>query len=352
MIHPSAFHPAWWLPGPHAQTLWPVLCRRQPRLSLRRERLELPDGDFLDLDWTPGERGPLVLVLHGLEGSSKSHYARGLLATIVRQEWRGVVMHFRGCGGQPNRLARGYCAADTADIAFVVEWLREREPTTPLAAVGYSLGGNALLKWLGEIGAAAPLRAAVAVSVPFLLDSTARRLRAGGSRLYQNHLLRALKRSYRDKFRQRLDGPVALAELRTLRDFYAFDDRITAPLHGYAGVHDYYARASCRPYLRRIHVPTLILHALDDPFMRPEAVPTADELSPNVRLELSPRGGHVGFVAGRWPWRAECWLERRIPEFLAGEYFCMDSSELPASKAPLALTDLQTPANTFPRTNS
>ena len=321
MIHPSAFCPAWWLSSPHAQTLWPVLCRRRPRPPLRRERLELPDGDFLDLDWTIGERGPLALVLHGLEGSSESHYALGLLAALVRQGRRGVVMHFRGCGGQPNRLARGYCAADTADIAYLVDWLREQEPTAPLTAIGYSLGGNALLKWLGETGADARLHAAVAVSVPFLLDHTARRLRTGWSRLYQHHLLRALKRSYRNKFLQRSDAPVPLKDLRDLRDFYAFDDRITAPLHGYADVHDYYARASCRPYLRRIRIPTLILHALDDPFMRPETAPTADELSPSVRLELSPHGGHVGFVAGRWPWRAEYWLERRIPEFLAEERF-------------------------------
>jgi predicted alpha/beta-fold hydrolase len=258
-----------------------------------------------------------VLVLHGLEGSSDSHYARGLLATLVRHGWRGVVMHFRGCGGQPNRLARGYCAGDTADMAYVVDWLRRRAPDAPLAAVGYSLGGNALLKWLSEAGADIPLRAAVAVSTPFVLDSTARRLQQGFSRLYQFHLLHALKRGYRAKFRHRSDGPVALAALATIRDFYAFDDRITAPLHGYAGVHDYYARASCRPGLRHIQVPTLILHALDDPFMRPEAIPETGELSPSVRLELSPRGGHVGFVAGRWPWRAHYWLERRIPAFLA-----------------------------------
>jgi predicted alpha/beta-fold hydrolase len=258
-----------------------------------------------------------VLVLHGLEGSSDSHYARGLLATLIRHGWRGVVMHFRGCGGQPNRLARGYCAGDTADMAYVVDWLRRRAPDAPLAAVGYSLGGNALLKWLSEAGADIPLRAAVAVSTPFVLDSTARRLQQGFSRLYQFHLLHALKRGYRAKFRHRSDGPVALAALATIRDFYAFDDRITAPLHGYAGVHDYYARASCRPGLRHIQVPTLILHALDDPFMRPEAIPQTGELSPSVRLELSPRGGHVGFVAGRWPWRAHYWLERRIPAFLA-----------------------------------
>lgn len=316
MTHAPAFRPAWWLPGSHAQTLWPALCRRRPRLALRRERVELPDGDFLDLDWTPGEGGPIVLILHGLEGSSASHYARGLLAAVVRQGWRGVVLHFRGCGGQPNRLARGYCASDAGDMAYVLEGLQRREPDVPLAAVGYSLGGNALLKWLGET-VNPPLRAAVAVSAPFVLDSTARRLSQGFSRLYQAHLLRALKQGYRAKFRHRSDGPVALAELATIRDFYGFDDRITAPLHGYASVHDYYTRASCRPCLQQIRIPTLILHAQDDPFMGPEAVPDADELSACVRLELSPHGGHVGFVAGRWPWRADYWLERRIPAFLA-----------------------------------
>ena len=315
------FRPAWWLPGPHTQTLWSVLCRRRPRLILQRQQLELSDGDFLDLDWLPGGRGPIVLILHGLEGSSASHYACGLLAAIAQRGWRALVMHFRGCSGKPNRLARSYCAADTADVAQLVNWLRQREPDTPLAAVGYSLGGNVLLKWLGESKTDNPLRAAIAVSVPFLLDTTARRLNQGFSRLYQAYLLRALKRSYQNKFQSHPNPPVPLDELATLRDFLGFDDRITAPLHGFANVHDYYAQASCRPYLRHIHVPTLILHALDDPFMLPAVVPDASELASCVHMELCPHGGHVGFVAGRWPWRAEYWLERRIPEFLATRWY-------------------------------
>lgn len=316
MNGPFDFRPAWWLPGPHAQTLWPALCRRRPRPPLRRERLELGDGDFLDLDWTAGERGPTVLIVHGLEGSSSSHYALGLLAAVVRRGWRGVVMHFRGRSGQPNRLARSYCAGDTGDIAHVVNELHRREPATPLAVVGYSLGGNALLKWLGETPGETPLRAAVAVSPPFLLDAAARRLGRGFSRLYQYFLIGGLKRSYRAKFRRRSDGPVTLEQLAALRDFYAFDDRVTAPLHGYSGVADYYARASCRPFLGRIRVPTLLLHAWDDPFIAPDAIPEPSELSPCVRLELSRAGGHVGFIAGPWPWRADYWLERRIPAFL------------------------------------
>ncbi len=317
MIEAADFRPAWWLPGPHAQTLWPVVCRRRPRLPLRRERLELPDGDFLDLDWTTGVGGPIVLVIHGLEGSSHSHYAAGLLAAISKQGWRGAVMHFRGCSGQPNRLARSYCAGDTTDIAYVVERLHQREPATPLAVVAYSLGGNALLKWLGQTETDPPLQAAVVVSAPFQLDATARRLGQGFSQLYQWHLLGRLKRSYRRKFRSRTDGPIGLDELAALRDFYAFDDRVTSPLHGYAGVGDYYSRASCRQFLAGIRPPTLILHALDDPFMSADSVPTDAELSSQVRLELCSNGGHVGFIAGRWPWRADYWLERRIPAFLA-----------------------------------
>lgn len=314
---PLLFQSAWWLTSPHAQTLWPVLCRVRPRLPIRRERLELPDGDFLDLDWTDNNDGKLlVLIVHGLEGSSHSHYVRGLMAAIVNRGWCGVVMHFRGCSGQPNRLARSYCAGDTADIDYVVNQLRQRYPTLPLAGVGYSLGGNALLKWLGQIKSNSPLRAAVAVSVPFLLDAAARRLNQGFSRLYQWFLLRELKRGYRAKFRRRTDAPVALDQLATLRSFYAFDHHITAPLHGYANVSDYYARASCRSSLRHICVPTLIVQASDDPFIAADAIPDAAELSPHVRLELSQNGGHVGFVGGSWPWRASYWLEQRIPAFL------------------------------------
>lgn len=319
MIREADFRPAWWLPGGHLQTLWPALLRYRPRPVLRRERLELPDGDFIDLDWTGEGDGPIVVVLHGLEGSSDSGYARGLLQAAHQHGWRGVVLHFRSCSGEPNRLAKSYCAGDTGDLNLVVELLCRREPDVPLTAVGYSLGGSVLLKWLGEQGERAPLAAAVAVSVPFLLERAARRMTQGLSRLYQWHLLRACKANYRDKFRYRSAAPAALDELAALGNFYRFDDRITAPLHGYSGVADYYERASCRQYLRGIQVPTLILHALDDPFLLPEAVPDESELGPGVTLELSQRGGHVGFVAGRIPGRPHYWLEERIPVFLGGQ---------------------------------
>ncbi len=317
MIRAADFEPAWWLPGPHLQTLWPVLFRRKPRPALRRERLELPDGDFVDLDWTLATRGPIVLILHGLQGSSNSVYARGLLQAVASRGWRGAVLHFRGCSGEPNRFAPSYNAGHTADLSHVVRLLCRREPVTPLACVGFSLGGNVVLKWLGESPVPVSVQAAVAISTPFLLDAAARRLQRGFSRLYQAYLLRHLRAGYRDKVHLQAQLPASLNDMRRLRDFYAFDDRITAPLHGYAGVHDYYARASCRQYLQTIRVPTLILHAGDDPFLLPEAIPTAAELSASITLELSPRGGHVGFIAGAYPWRAEYWLERRIPAFLA-----------------------------------
>jgi predicted alpha/beta-fold hydrolase len=313
----SPFKPAWWCRQAHLQTLWPYLFRRRPRVALRRERLELPDGDFLDLDWSINDsQGPIVLVLHGLEGSSESKYALGTLNAAAARGWRAAVLNFRGCSGEPNRLARSYHSGETGDIAYVVELLKKREPHTALAVVGYSLGGNALLKWLGEARERAPIEAAAAVSPPFLLAECAWRMERGFSRLYQSRLVRLLKGSVSRKRRQ-LELPLTAVELARLRTFREFDDCVTAPLHGFAGVDDYYARSSSRQYLRHIAVPTLILHSRDDPFMTEAAVPTEAELSPAVEFDLQARGGHVGFVAGRWPWRAHYWLEQRIPAFLS-----------------------------------
>jgi uncharacterized protein len=312
MIVNSTFSPAWWARGPHCQTLYPVLLRPRPRPSIRRERLELPDGDFLDLIWSGGGHGPLVVLLHGLEGSIHSKYAAGQMKAIEDAGLRAVLMHFRGCSGEPNRLRRGYHSGETEDIEAFVGVLREREPMTPLAVIGYSLGGNVLLKWLGERGAGAPIDTAVAVSVPFRLGDCADAIGRGFSRIYQRHLMGRMVASYRRKFASRDDAPFDLERARSLTTFREFDEAVTAPLHGYAGAADYYARASSASFLRDIRVPTLVLHALDDPFMTPAATPHENELSPAVRLELCRHGGHVGFIAGRWPWRPRYWLEERI----------------------------------------
>lgn len=314
----GCFQPAWWCRGPHAQTLWARLVRRAPKISFWRERLELPDGDFIDLDWSESGNGPIVIVLHGLEGSSDSPYARGIMRAIEQRGWRGVVMHFRGCSGEPNRLARSYHSGDTGDLSYFVNTLRRREPRTPLATIGFSLGGNVLLKWLGKAGGAAPLRAAVAVSVPYVLRNAADRLNHGFSRLYQWQLLRSLRNSVAEK-RNRIKLPLKIRDLSTLSSFRDFDEHVTAPLHGFDSADHYYTVSSSRQYLRGITVPTLLLHARDDPFMSEKAIPGQNELSESATLEVSVHGGHVGFVAGAYPWHARYWLDERIPTYL-GQY--------------------------------
>lgn len=311
----SAFKPAWWLPSAHLQTLWPSLFRILPRPRTSRERLELEDGDFVDIDWARDHGDRTALILHGLEGNSRSHYARSLLAGLRDRGWRAGVMHFRGCSGALNRLPRNYHSGDTADLDAVVARLRQRWPDAPLALIGYSLGGNVLLKWLAERGPSAPVAAAVAVSVPFQLETVTARLAAGASRFYQWRLLTALRRKMYRKLRTR-PMPVDYDDIARGRDFYDFDDRVTAPLHGFADAVSYYRDASCGQYLKGIARPTLIIHALDDPFMSPQVVPAPDALPEQVRLELSDRGGHVGFVCGGTPLRPRYWLDTRIPQFL------------------------------------
>ncbi len=311
----DAFKPAWWCRGPHLQTLWPYLFRRTPHVELKRERLELPDGDFLDLDWTPNADGPVVLVLHGLEGSSNSKYARGLLKAVHDRGWRGAVMHFRGCSGEPNRLPRSYHSGETGDLAHVVDVLRRREPGTPLFVVGFSLGGNVLLKWLGGMGKQAPIKAAVAVSVPFQLAESARRLERGFSQIYQWGLMRSLRQSVAEK-RKRMKLPLKIEDLSALRSFRDFDEHVTAPLHGFAGADDYYERSSSRQYLKGIQVPTLVIHARDDPFMTEAAIPQDGDLSSAIELELYDSGGHVGFIGGTGRLRPGYWLEARVMQYL------------------------------------
>ncbi len=314
MIAQSDFRPPAWLRNAHLQTLAASQLRPSPRIRVRRERVELPDGDFLDLDWAGEGRRPLLLVLHGLTGSIRSKYARGLIKCLLKEGWRAVFMHFRGASGEPNRLPRSYHSGETGDLDFIVHLLRRREPDTPLAVAGYSVGGNVLLKWLGERSAAAPVFAAVAVSVPFDLSATVARMQCGMSRLYQWYLLRSLRAATRLKLP--LPGLRTMTELRRLQTFMAFDDCLTAPLHGFRDAADYYRRASSRPWLTRIRVPTLIVQALDDPFMDVAAIPGPEEAPDPIRLELSPHGGHVAFIAAGRGGRPYFWLERRIPAYL------------------------------------
>lgn len=314
----NQFKPAWWLRNSHLQTIWPAIIRRRIKIKLERERFELPDGDFIDLDWLDKDKeGPLVLVLPGLEGSIDSHYARAMLSSFQMQGWRGVFMHYRGLSGEPNRLSKGYHSGDTNDLGYLVRTLLERQPNISLAAIGFSLGGNLLLKWLGETGWQNPLKAAIAVSVPFELHKAARRIQQGFSRFYQWYFIRILRMRLSKKFRD-MSTPLEqsifynIFKISTMIDF---DDKVTAPLHGFSGVDEYYNTASSRQYLSRIHVPTLVLHAKDDPFMSEDIIPDEKELSPEVRLEVTDSGGHVGFVGGVYPWSPKYWLEERAPQF-------------------------------------
>ena len=311
------FRASWWCRSPHIQTLWPVLTKRQPQFAYRRQRLELDDGDFLDLDWSgfPENTRSIVLILHGLEGCSHSHYVRGIVQALNRNGHCSVVMHHRGCSGEPNRLARGYHSGDTGDIESVVSLLRHHHPESPLAVLGYSLGGNILLKWLGENNRDKQVYAAIAVSVPFELEVAARKLENGFSSIYQHYLMRHMKASVHRKFTQRR-APVDLAGLNRTNTFYEFDDLFTGPIHGFEDAPDYYTRSSCKQYLGGILQPCLIVHAKDDPFMSPDIVPTPDELSNSTELAVSHNGGHAGFICGASPLTPRYWLEQRIPAYL------------------------------------
>jgi hypothetical protein len=305
----DAYEAPWWLPGGHLQTLYAALAPA-PRIAWRRERWDTPDGDFIDLDWV-GSEGPLIAIFHGLEGSSASPYARAIAQLALRMGYRCVVPHFRGCSGELNRLPRAYHSGDSAEIA----WILERLGATH--AVGISLGGNALLKHLGEAGTGSALLRAAAVSAPLDLAAAGRKLDRGfGREVYTRVFLSTLKKKTLQKQRA---GQIAVDEARLARarTFFEFDDTVTAPLHGFAGAEDYWARSSSGPYLARIRVPTLVVNARNDPFMPEAALEAAAAslraISSPVTIDFPRTGGHAGFPGRRH------WLARRVLAFLAGK---------------------------------
>lgn len=321
MIIDSTFKPAWWLTNAHAQTLCSTVMRRVKPPIDRMERFELPDGDFVDLAWAVNgisADAPLVVFLHGLGGGVDSTYVAGQLRAFNQRGWRAVLMHFRGASNEANRLPRAYHSGDTDDVDCLLHALAEREPHTKKALVGFSLGGNVMLKWLGEHSNQSLVQAAVAVSVPFQLNRVADRVNRGFSRVYQAHLLKRLRNVFTRKLAAHGDLlPLNARELESYRCFWTFDENITARLHGFPHVHAYYREASSRQYLIHITTPTLVIHALDDPFMTEDVLPRADELSEHVTLELSRCGGHVGFISGGVPGFPVYWLDQRIPDFLS-----------------------------------
>ena len=318
MLTESHFHAPWWARNPHLQTILPKWLRRSPARFIP-ERFELADGDFVDLAWSGAisqDERPLLVLFHGLEGSIHSHYAKGLFAHLQRQGNDAVLMHFRGCSGEPNRLLRAYHSGAIEDAEAVIAELGRRFPGKPLIAIGYSLGGNMLVNLLAR-ACPAPLKAAVVVSAPLQLASCADRVNQGFSRVYQNYLLRTMRTNLQSKIRRQSAArarwqPAQITRIATLREF---DELVTAPLHGFESADHYYQTCSGLSLLARIPIPTLVIHAADDPFMTDAVIPAAEQLSPLVRYELSRQGGHVGFLHGS-PWRPRFWLDERISQWL------------------------------------
>jgi predicted alpha/beta-fold hydrolase len=323
-FQPRPFRPAAWLPGPHAQTVAGKYVRPRTGVVYRRERVDTPDGDFLDLDFASvagkpalADDAPMVLVVHGLEGSAQSAYVLETCRAAYDLGMRAAAMNFRSCSGEPNRLARFYHAGETGDLSFLLDLLADRFPGAALGAVGFSLGANQLLKYLGERGGAARVRAAAAVSVPFDLDAGSRKLQASFmGRVYTGVFVRSLQRKYRRK-REMIGDACDAGRVLAARSFHEFDDAATARLHGFRDVHHYYSSQSSQNFLGGIRVPTLLVHATDDPFVDARAIPRGIErTNPWITAAFTEHGGHVGFIAGP-PWAPRFWAEREAARFLA-----------------------------------
>ena len=324
-----SYRPAWWLPGPHTATLWGRLGRREPRLETTVEQWDTPDGDFVEVvrlvpNRTLSADAPRTLLLHGLEGGTHSHYVKAFFREAAERGWGADLLLFRSCGPQMNRLPRSYHSGETTDPAFVVERLMREFPGAPLGLVGVSLGANVLCKLLGEWGDAAPqaVRAAVAMSTPFDLARASRYIGRGFGTVYERAFLRSLVPKALAKI-ARHEELAGLGDVRDARTIWEFDDRFTAPLHGFRDAADYYARASSIGFLHAIRRPTLLLSAVDDPFLPPAVLDDVRAIAsrnPALTVEFPERGGHVGFTAGPWPWKPWYYGEWRAAEFLASHF--------------------------------
>jgi len=309
------FSPRWWLRNPHVQTIYASKLAKSPTIDTQAERLELDDGDFLDLNWSKKTTGPIVCLFHGLAGCIESGYATRAFHSLEAAGHRPVFMHHRGCSGEPNRLSASYHSGHTKDIAKVIALVHERFPGESVTAVGYSLGANALLKYLGETGDASGLDTAVSVCPPLVLATCADTINTGFARVYQKYLLDLMHQQYAAK--QAAYPNLKLPDLpNDLNTFWKFDDAVTAPLNGFKDVHDYYESCSARQFVPNITTPTHLLYALNDPFFSPVVLPNADETPANVQLHTPKFGGHVGFIEGPAPVDHVHWLEQRLIEWL------------------------------------
>ena len=288
---------------------------------VEEEEFTLPDGDFVELVWQnkkPNDTRPIVVIFHGLAGSVASPYVIGLMKALEKKEFSSVLMHFRGCGRRPNLKSRAYHSGDTADAKVFIEHLHKSYPSSQLHAVGFSIGGNMLLKLLGEWGEKSLLQSAVSVSAPLDLAICADTIEKGFSRNYQNYLLEPLKKSLLQKYEQfdmELLLNISRKEVENIKTIREFDEKYTAKMHGFKSSEEYYKKCSAKQFLKDIKTSTLIIHALDDPFMTPEILPKGDEISKFVILEVSQHGGHVGFVEGVFR-NLNYWLDSKISNFL------------------------------------
>lgn len=323
MIINSTFKPSWWLKNRHAQTILPRIYPKPCDFKPRFQDFELADGDFVELTWTGDPKTvpdgqPIVLVLHGLEGSFDSFYAKRMMNAMYLNGWFSVLMHFRGCGQKPNRKVQSYHSGQTADVAEFVSHLAATYPSSPIYAIGFSLGGNVLGKYLGE-HVDNPVSGGVIISAPLQLDECSKSINQGFSKVYQKYLIDKLVKSTHDKI-DFLNGaepvPVDKQRLDQLKTIFDFDDCITAPVNGFDDAMDYYLSSSSKQFLKHIKTPTLIIHAKDDPFMNEKVIPELEELSEQVQFELSEQGGHVGFLSGHNPFKPEFWTETRSVEFI------------------------------------
>ncbi|WP_034474801.1 hydrolase [Aestuariibacter salexigens] len=316
----SGFAAPWWARNRHVQTIWPRFMQKRRKLHYRMQRMELPDGDFVDVAWSQHnvKKEGVVLLFHGLEGSIRSHYANDVMAVMADEGYQVAMMHFRGCSGEPNRTTRAYHSGETEDAQYFLEYIQQRFPSSRKIAIGFSLGANMLLKMLGELPKQQWLNAVAAVSPPMRLAECAESINHGFSRFYQRYLLESMRGTLLKKF-SKLDysglKSLTLERIKSMRSFREFDEWVTAPLHGFANAEHYYQVCSSHDYLSKIETPTLIVHSLDDPFMNHNVIPRKEALSPSVRLELSEKGGHVGFMQGS-PWRPKIWLHERLRQFV------------------------------------
>ncbi|MCU4674884.1 hydrolase [Catenovulum sp. 2E275] len=324
MIIESQFKPAWWLKNKHLQTVWQKIERRNLTCPVVTEQLELADGDFLEINWTKkpaaNTQTPIVVVLHGLEGSVNSTYSKGMMNAIKAAGWTGLLIHFRSCGGKANRLPRAYHSGETGDLAFVCNWVKQHFKQAPLAAIGFSLGANVLCKFAGETAEDNPFLASVAICPPLDLAASCRYIQTGSSQIYQKYLLDMLLDNLSRKLQRVNLNPyvnITPEQFHNIKNLWQFDDLVTAPLHGFKNAQDYYDKSSGKQFLKTVAKPLLVIHAADDPFLSPSSIPALNELAEPVTFELSQKGGHVGFISGNCLFKGEYWLEKRALDYIS-----------------------------------